>query len=1485
MINATINSSATALSAIWLKVNNVVVDKTNVDIPDGITYKIITSGNYNGQYYTWNGHVYTKVEIERHVRNPKSLIVGYEKIDSIPNNIEPYDEDYDFHQSEFNDDFDIKNNLVSDYIEIGSVPPVEEISKTDNSFRPKYINVNGVIYELKAKKPKLETNVTIRSGSTAFSTTWFNGITQTIGVNDSKIYKVTTSGVYKNKCYKWNGNNYVIAENFGYGELAINYSCNNESIFIRNSQDEIVEISGKNNQKWVDFVGAHESIVGNVPGRGGLVPAPNKPNMFLSSNGGWEEVSSGSSLDINAIKTIGDGNAVTDGEISEDGTTINLIKNGTFLSQHQELKTLGVGLETSVSGDSTIKGNGTIKLKTAGTSEIGGIKVNYSTDGRNRAIGLNNANAYTTVPFTGYDTNVIQGEGLTIESIDSNTYIDGVQSSYDDTDNNTYLVILSSPVTISGKDIIRIKFLNNIDTKKRLAIKISNIGNINVTCYPFNNNSYYYPNNNILLNDTYYFFYYNGTTFQFLGTDVKKVVLNKTNNSNLGGIKLVTNTVINSSATINTSNNTVTDNWFAVQLKDGGQAAVRISTKTLGVGLETSVSGDSSIVGSSNETINLKTASDSEIGGIRTGFTPVDGKRPVEVVNLQSDPNNENGKAYVEINPVASSLVSSGLKSFGFVQNHTSGISNIDSGSYIPILDAIGINYGKISVQFEIFGREDSGHYYGKYLLCTKTGGSNPELICLEYYSNSGTPNKFEYNDLVMVNRGGTTSSTTSSTFTLSVYKRHKTDTSTADFFTVQIIEENVSNYTTFHYYYSSSSSETDTTYKITNSNKNTLVKPSGNTIDDLTLNTAKNATYYPQVITRYVAPIYNTDGSSIDTIIQNNSISNGDDIDITINNLDNKLAAVTNAVIDSEGVITNTFATTKAAMGASGADDNSVPGINNKFEYIPNSNTNYINNANSLFDADEKLDNALNTHTHGNIQKDGTITNDTTVGSGDKLVIIDSSDNNKIARSSIVFGNSTTTYLRNDGSWGTPPTSAGDDGLSTYVSSSASTTSSTTSITKSTITIPSGRNLQVGDLILTTNGNIFRVTNLNGSGSSCSVVYETNIKGTSGSDGTSSVWFEGTAVTGTGTGISATVSGSKSGDMYLNNSTYNVYIATAANTWNYSCNIKGSSGGGGNNYYHTPDYNTGLKIATGSGVNDMYVPEYTYDSSTGNGNKGLTKQYSGGSANSNVAFMNAQGSWVKYNIVATNSPSGTTSAVSTNGNTYITCNSISTSSGSSGSGGYVNVVGTNGTNVTSDNYGKITIDTPIASANTLGVIKIGSGLSIDANTGVVTANGGGSHSHGYINNSGIMTMTDIPVQNGDSILIVDANNSGENNKIVGSSITFDGNTTTQFLSKKGTWEAPPAIPGVATIGGDNPGLLKIVANANPNVGYENTENIEAIPIFYGTVENMKVYDKERKTYVDGSKTQCHYVNLYDVVHGIIRNETLLTLLRNAIIK
>lgn len=68
----------------------------------------------------------------------------------------------------------------------------------------------------------------------------------------------------------------------------------------------------------------------------------------------------------------------------------------------------------------------------------------------------------------------------------------------------------------------------------------------------------------------------------------------------------------------------------------------------------------------------------------------------------------------------------------------------------------------------------------------------------------------------------------------------------------------------------------------------------------------------------------------------------------------------------------------------------------------------------------------AASSHAHGSITNAGAITTNTALASGDRLVFSDSSDSSKLKRSTISFGSSTTTYLRNDGTWGTPTGSAG---------------------------------------------------------------------------------------------------------------------------------------------------------------------------------------------------------------------------------------------------------------------------------------------------------------------------------------------------------------------------------------------------------------------------------------------------------------------------
>jgi hypothetical protein len=57
------------------------------------------------------------------------------------------------------------------------------------------------------------------------------------------------------------------------------------------------------------------------------------------------------------------------------------------------------------------------------------------------------------------------------------------------------------------------------------------------------------------------------------------------------------------------------------------------------------------------------------------------------------------------------------------------------------------------------------------------------------------------------------------------------------------------------------------------------------------------------------------------------------------------------------------------------------------------------------------------------------------------------------------------------------------------------------------------------------------------------------------------------------------------------------------------------------------------------------------------------------------------------------------------------------------------------------------------------------------------------NHIHGNLTHDGKITST-TTIANGDKLVIVDSDS-----KIIGSSITFDGSTTTKALTQKGTWE------------------------------------------------------------------------------------------------
>lgn len=65
----------------------------------------------------------------------------------------------------------------------------------------------------------------------------------------------------------------------------------------------------------------------------------------------------------------------------------------------------------------------------------------------------------------------------------------------------------------------------------------------------------------------------------------------------------------------------------------------------------------------------------------------------------------------------------------------------------------------------------------------------------------------------------------------------------------------------------------------------------------------------------------------------------------------------------------------------------------------------------------------AASSHVHGNVKNDGTITVNTSMANGDRLLFSDTSDSSKIKNSNITIGTSTTQYLANNGTWQNLPT------------------------------------------------------------------------------------------------------------------------------------------------------------------------------------------------------------------------------------------------------------------------------------------------------------------------------------------------------------------------------------------------------------------------------------------------------------------------------
>lgn len=86
------------------------------------------------------------------------------------------------------------------------------------------------------------------------------------------------------------------------------------------------------------------------------------------------------------------------------------------------------------------------------------------------------------------------------------------------------------------------------------------------------------------------------------------------------------------------------------------------------------------------------------------------------------------------------------------------------------------------------------------------------------------------------------------------------------------------------------------------------------------------------------------------------------------------------------------------------------------------------------------------------------------------------------------------------------------------------------------------------------------------------------------------------------------------------------------------------------------------------------------------------------------------------------------------------------------------------------------------------------------------------SHKHGNIQNGGTLQTTDVAIANGDKLVVTDSSNSA---KIARTSVTFDGTTTTQALSKKGTFETFSKFSGSYTDLTNKPSINSVELSGN----------------------------------------------------------------------
>lgn len=362
--------------------------------------------------------------------------------------------------------------------------------------------------------------------------------------------------------------------------------------------------------------------------------------------------------------------------------------------------------------------------------------------------------------------------------------------------------------------------------------------------------------------------------------------------------------------------------------------------------------------------------------------------------------------------------------------------------------------------------------------------------------------------------------------------------------------------------------------------------------------------------------------------------------------------------------------------------------------------------------------------HTHGNIQNGGTLqTNDVAIASGDKLVVTDSSNSNKVARTNISFDGSTTTQaLTKKGTWGTFLTSHQDiSGKAPLASPAFTGTPTAPTAADGTNNTQIATTAFVMSAFKANDVMVFKGT-IGSSGATVTALPDTHYQG----------WTYRVLTAGTYAGKACEI-----GDMIIC-----VTDGTSANNDHWTVvqtNIDGAVTG--------PSSSTDAHVAVFNGASGKVIKD-----------SGFTI---GKSVPSNAVFTDTT-----YTFDGTYNASTNKAATVSTVTSAINALDGNLNSTTPGAGKTLTAF--------SQTDGKVSA--------TFGNISITKSQVSDFPTSMTPA----SHTHGSIQNGGTLQTNDITIANGDKLVVTDSSNSS---KIARASISFDGSTATQALTKKGTWE------------------------------------------------------------------------------------------------